>query len=119
MTRPEWQIGGGSATGDPLLAARGRIGFAAEWPEAGPDQGPARTREVDLELAPGLNGGVLLGYGLIITGLVLLLIGLLWSGTRRLRNLADDPRLIRALILAGLALAAAGVIIGAIGVRAA
>jgi hypothetical protein len=65
-----------------------------------------------------LNVGVLLGYGLIIVGLVVLLIGLVWSGTRRLRNLSDDPRVIRVLILAGLALAAAGVIIGAVGIRA-
>jgi hypothetical protein len=65
-----------------------------------------------------LNVGVLLGYGLIIVGLVVLLIGLFWSGTRRLRNLSDDPRVIRVLILAGLALAAAGVIIGAVGIRA-
>jgi hypothetical protein len=65
-----------------------------------------------------LNVGVLLGYGLIIGGLVVLLIGLVWSGTRRLRNLSDDPRVIRVLILAGLALAAAGVIIGAVGIRA-
>ena len=65
-----------------------------------------------------MNVGVLLGYGLIIVGLVVLLIGLVWSGTRRLRNLSDDPRVIRVLILAGLALAAAGVIIGAVGIRA-
>jgi hypothetical protein len=76
------------------------------------------TWEADLELTDGLNVGVLLGYGLIIVGLVALLIGLVWSGTRRLRNLSDDPRVIRVLILAGLALAAAGVIIGAIGIRA-
>ena len=76
------------------------------------------TWEANLELAAGLNLGILLGYGLIIFGLVVLLIGLVWSGTRRLRNLSDDPRVIRVLILGGLALAAAGVIVGAVGVRA-
>jgi hypothetical protein len=76
------------------------------------------TWEADLELPAGLNPGILLGYGLIILGLVVLLIGLVWSGTRRLRNLPDDPRVIRVLILGGLALAAAGVITGAVAVRA-
>jgi hypothetical protein len=36
---------------------------------------------------------------------------LLWSTTRRLRNLPDDPRIIRAMIVAGLVLAAFGVLI--------
>lgn len=74
--------------------------------------------ETHLELAAGLNAGVLAGYGLIIGGLTILLIGLVWSGTRRLRSLADDPRLIRVMIVAGLVLAAAGVILGAVAIRA-
>jgi hypothetical protein len=117
-TGPEWQIGGEPATGNQPKAARGRIGFAPEWRQAGQIVVRNGTWEVDLELAAGLNLGILLGYGLIILGLVILLIGLVWSGTRRLRNLSDDPRVIRVMILAGLALAAAGVIVGAIGVRA-
>lgn len=74
--------------------------------------------ETDLELPAGLNVGVLAGYGLIILGLTILLIGLVWSGTRRLRNLADDPRAIRLMIVSGLILAGAGVIIGALAIRA-
>ncbi|HLY13373.1 MAG TPA: hypothetical protein VKR24_03415 [Candidatus Limnocylindrales bacterium] len=65
-----------------------------------------------------MNAGVIVGYALITIGLVVLLMGLLWSGGRRLRNLSDDPRAIRVMIVAGLALAAAGVILGAIAVRA-
>jgi len=72
----------------------------------------------DLELPTGLNVGVLAGYGLIILGLTILLIGLVWSGIRRLRNLADDPRAIRLMIVAGLALAGVGVVLGALAVRA-
>lgn len=62
----------------------------------------------------GLNLGVLAGYALITAGLVILLVGLVWSAGRRLRNLSDDPPAIRAMIVGGLALAAAGVLIGAI-----
>jgi hypothetical protein len=64
-----------------------------------------------------LNTGVVVGYSLITIGLVVLLVGLLWSAGRRLRNLSDDPRSIRVMIVAGLVLAAIGVIIGAVAVR--
>ena len=64
-----------------------------------------------------MNPGVIIGYTLITVGLVVLLVGLLWSAARRLRNLSDDPRKIRALIVAGLLLAAIGVVIGAVAVR--
>ena len=62
----------------------------------------------------GLNLGVLTGYGLITVGLVILLIGLVWSAGRRLRNLSDDPPAIRAMIVGGLLLAAVGVLVGAL-----
>jgi hypothetical protein len=71
------------------------------------------ARRSALELG-GLNLGVLAGYGLITIGLVSLLAGLVWSAARRLRNLSDDPRAIRVLIVGGLALAAAGVLVGAL-----
>ena len=58
-----------------------------------------------------LNLGELSGFGGIGLGLTALLVALLWSATRRLRNLPDDPRIIRASIVAGLALAAFGVVI--------
>jgi hypothetical protein len=64
-----------------------------------------------------MNAGVLAGYALITIGLVVLLVGLLWSAVRRLRNLSDDPRSTRVLIVAGLVLAAMGVILGAVAVR--
>ena len=73
---------------------------------------------MDLDLPAGLNLGVLIGYGLIIFGLTVLLVALFWSGQRRLRNLSDDPRILRVMIVAGLILAAAGVIVGAVAVRA-
>jgi hypothetical protein len=62
----------------------------------------------------GLNPGVLAGYGLVTVGLVILLVGLVWSAARRLRNLSDDPQAIRVLIVGGLGLAAAGVVVGAL-----
>jgi hypothetical protein len=83
-----------------------------------PDRDAGTNLEANLELAAGLNIWVLLGYSLIIVGLIVLLVGLVWSGIRRLRNLSDDPRVTRALIVTGLVLAAVGVIVGAIGVRA-
>lgn len=61
-----------------------------------------------------MNPGVLAGYGLITLGLIVLLVGLVWSAVRRLRNLSDDPRAIRVMIIGGLALAAAGVLVGAL-----
>jgi hypothetical protein len=71
------------------------------------------ARRSALELV-GLNLGVLAGYGLITLGLVSLLVGLVWSAGRRLRNLSDDPQAIRLLIVGGLVLAAAGVLVGAV-----
>ena len=71
----------------------------------------ARRSALELD---GLNLGVLAGYGLVTLGLVMLLVGLVWSAGRRLRNLADDPRAIRILIVGGLGLAAAGVLVGAL-----
>ena len=59
------------------------------------------------------------GYVLIGVGLTVLLVGLLWSAARRLRNLPDDPRATRVLIVAGLVMAALGVVLGAIAIRAA
>jgi hypothetical protein len=64
-----------------------------------------------------VNTAVIVAYALITIGLVVLLVGLLWSAGRRLRNLSDDPRAIRAMIVAGLLLAAIGVIVGAVAVR--
>ena len=55
-----------------------------------------------------------LGFGSIVLGLAILLVSLLWSATRRLRNLPDDPRAIRLMIVLGLILSAAGVIAGAL-----
>lgn len=74
-----------------------------------------RRREVALEQIQ-LNVGVALGFGLIGTGLTVLLIALGWSATRRLRNLSDDPRITRIMIVAGLILAAVGVVVGALAV---
>ncbi len=59
--------------------------------------------------------GLAIGFGLIGIGLTVLLVGLLWSGTRRLRNLPDDPPSLRVLIVVGLAISALGVVVGAIG----
>jgi hypothetical protein len=53
--------------------------------------------------------GLAIGLGLIVLGLTILLIGLLWSAGRRLRNLADDPAVVRWMIGAGLLIAAIGV----------
>jgi len=72
----------------------------------------------DLDVS-GLNLGIVAGYSLIGLGLTVLLVGLLWSAGRRLRNLPDDPRPTRVLITAGLILAALGVILGAVAIRAA
>jgi hypothetical protein len=55
------------------------------------------------------------GFSLIALGLTVLLIGLGWSAARRLRNLADDPTLVRRMIGGGLAVAAAGVALAAVG----
>ncbi len=75
------------------------------------------AQEDDLQQAQA-NLGVAIGFGLIGFGLIVLLVGLGWSATRRLRNLPDDPRGIRALIVVGLLLAAIGVILGAVTVGA-
>ena len=45
---------------------------------------------------------------------IILLVGLVWSAGRRLRNLSDDPQAIRVLIVGGLGLAAVGVVVGAL-----
>ncbi len=66
-----------------------------------------------------MNLGLATGYALIVVGLTILLIGLLWSATRRLRNLPDDPRSLRLMIVAGLVLAAGGVVLAALTVNAA
>lgn len=60
------------------------------------------------------NLGEAIGFGSIAVGLAILLVGLLWSATRRLRNLPDDPLVTRAMIIVGLALTAAGVLLGAL-----
>jgi hypothetical protein len=70
-----------------------------------------------LNLAP-VNLVVVAGFGLIVAGLLVLLIGLGWSAGRRLRNLADDPPAVRGMIVAGLILAAIGVVLGAVAARA-
>jgi predicted acyltransferase len=75
------------------------------------------AQEDDLQQVQA-NLGAAIGFGLIVIGLVVLLVGLGWSATRRLRNLPDDPRGIRALIVIGLVLAAIGVIVGAVTVGA-
>ena len=77
---------------------------------------PGLDEEANLELV-GLNVGILAGYGLIGLGLTILLVGLVWSALRRLRNLPDDPRSTRILIVLGLVMAAAGVLVGAVSVR--
>ena len=74
--------------------------------------------EADLDQS-GLTPGIVAGYVLIGVGLTVLLVGLLWSAGRRLRNLPDDPRATRVLIVAGLVMAALGVVLGAISIRAA
>lgn len=56
-----------------------------------------------------INVGLAAGLGLIVLGLTILLIGLLWSAGRRLRNLPDDPTVVRRMIGGGLLLAAIGV----------
>lgn len=60
-----------------------------------------------------MNVGLGAGFGAIIFGLTILVLGLLWSASRRLRNLPDDPGSVRGLIVAGLALAAIGVALAA------
>ncbi|MGH2511878.1 MAG: hypothetical protein ACRDGQ_04240 [Candidatus Limnocylindrales bacterium] len=75
------------------------------------------AEEAHLELSD-INIGLASGIGLIVVGLTVLLVGLLWSATRRLRNLADDPAGLRRLIIAGLGLAAAGVVLAALTVNA-
>lgn len=70
-----------------------------------------------MDLAP-VNLVVVAGFGLIVAGLLVLLIGLGWSAGRRLRNLADDPPAVRGMIVAGLILAAIGVVLGAVAARA-
>ena len=61
-----------------------------------------------------MNLGVAIGFGMIGIGLTVLLLGLGWSATRRLRNLPDDPRTIRILIILGLSVTAIGVILAAL-----
>jgi predicted acyltransferase len=51
-------------------------------------------------------------------GLTVLLVGLGWSAGRRLRNLPDDPRSTRVLIILGLGVTAIGVILAALTVGA-
>ncbi len=63
-----------------------------------------------------VNLGEAVGFGSIIAGLAILLVSLILSATRRLRNLPDDPRTIRLMIVLGLVLCAAGVIVGAVAV---
>lgn len=58
------------------------------------------------------------GFGGIGLGLAVLLVGLFWSATRRLRNLPDDPGIIRSLIVLGLVVAAVGVVLGGLTVGA-
>jgi hypothetical protein len=74
---------------------------------------PGQRREVALQQIQ-VNVGVALGFGLIGIGLTVLLIALGWSATRRLRNLSDDPRMTRIMIVVGLILAAIGVVLGAL-----
>jgi hypothetical protein len=76
-----------------------------------------RAEETELQLSQ-VNVGLAAGFGSIILGLTILVIGLLWSATRRLRNLPDDPGSVRGLIVAGLALAAVGVALAAFTVNA-
>jgi hypothetical protein len=61
-----------------------------------------------------VNLGVAIGFGMIGIGLTVLLLGLGWSATRRLRDLPDDPRTIRILIILGLSVTAIGVILAAL-----
>jgi hypothetical protein len=61
-----------------------------------------------------VNPGEAVGFGSIAVGLAILLVSLVLSATRRLRNLPDDPRTIRLMIVLGLILCAAGVIVGAL-----
>lgn len=61
-----------------------------------------------------MNLGVAIGFGMIGIGLTVLLLGLGWSATRRLRDLPDDPRTIRILIILGLSVTAIGVILAAL-----
>jgi hypothetical protein len=63
-----------------------------------------------------LNLGLAAGFGLITISLIVLVSGLLWSATRRLRNLPDDPPILRRLIVAGLAGAGVGVVVAALAV---
>ena len=60
--------------------------------------------------------GLAAGFVLIVLGLTVLLIGLFWSAIRRLRNLADDPGVVRRMIGAGLLVSAIGVVLAAISV---
>jgi predicted acyltransferase len=74
-------------------------------------------RETDLQQIQ-VNLGVAIGFGMIGIGLTVLLVGLGWSAGRRLRNLPDDPRSIRVLIILGLGVTAIGVILAALTVGA-
>jgi hypothetical protein len=67
-------------------------------------------------IGPVVNPGEVVGFGSIAVGLTILLVSLVLSAIRRLRNLPDDPRTIRLLIVLGLILCAAGVIVGALAV---
>jgi hypothetical protein len=128
-----WQIGRRPASSYQSCVSRPGISFARADPRtftARPDRVSSacnhsgafaptlvswegQRREVALEQIQ-VNVGVALGFGLIGIGLTVLLIALGWSATRRLRNLSDDPRITRIMIVAGLILAAVGVIVGAL-----
>ena len=58
----------------------------------------------------------MVGFGAIGVGLAILLVALLWSAARRLRDLPDDPRILRGMIIAGLIVCALGVVLGAVSV---
>jgi hypothetical protein len=75
------------------------------------------SQEADLQQVQA-HLGLAIGFGLIGIGLTVLLLGLVWSATRRLRSLPDDPRRIRIMIVVGLVLAAVGVVAGALTVGA-
>lgn len=76
---------------------------------------PRASQEADLQQVQA-HLGLAIGFGLIGIGLAVLLLGLVWSATRRLRNLSDDPRSLRIMIVVGLVLAAVGVVVGALAV---
>jgi hypothetical protein len=75
----------------------------------------AAVEEAELPVGD-LNLGLAAGFGLITISLIVLVSGLLWSATRRLRNLPDDPSSLRRLIVAGLAGAGVGVVLAALAV---